>query len=101
MKKRKHYPPQEKVAILKRHLVGREAVSKICDELGLNPTVFYNWQRQFFENGAAAFESTRRPATDPRDARIEKLQSKLQQKNEVLSELMEEHVKLKKKIGEL
>lgn len=101
MTKRRHYTPQEKVAILKRHLVDKEPVSKICDELGLNPTVFYTWQRQFFENGASAFENGRRPTVDPKDSRIEKLEAKLQQKNEVLAELMEEHVKLKKELGEL
>ena len=101
MKNRKHYTGPEKVAVLKRHLVDKEPVSQICDELGLHPTMFYKWQKQFFENGAAAFENNRRPAVDPRDARIGKLEGKLQQKNEVLSELMEEHVKLKKELGEL
>ena len=101
MKNRKHYTGPEKVAVLKRHLVDKEPVSQICDELGLHPTMFYKWQKQFFENGATAFENNRRPAVDPRDARIGKLEAKLQQKNEVLSELMEEHVKLKKELGEL
>jgi len=34
-------------------------ISKLCDELGLQPTVFYRWQKEFFENGAAAFEPKR------------------------------------------
>lgn len=101
MKTRKQHSPQEKVAALKRHLVDKEPVSKVCDELGVNPSLFYTWQRQFFENGAAAFDNGRRAAADPRDARIGKLEAKLQQKNEVLAELMEEHVKLKKELGEL
>jgi len=45
---RKNYTPEEKVAILKRHLVEKVPVSDLCDELGLNPTVFYGWQKQFF-----------------------------------------------------
>ena len=53
-KARKHYTAEEKVAILRRHLVDRELVSKLCDELALQPTVFYRWQKEFFENGAAA-----------------------------------------------
>src|SRR6187399_2824263 len=55
-KQRKHYAPEEKVAILRRHLLEKEPISKLCDELGLQPTVFYRWQKEFFENGAAAFE---------------------------------------------
>jgi len=100
-RERRNYTPEEKVAILKRHLVEKVAVSDLCDELGLNPNVFYSWQRQFFENGAAAFQRSRKRQTDRKDQKIEKLEAKLTQKNEVLSELMEEHVQLKKELGEL
>jgi transposase-like protein len=89
------------VAILKRHLVDKTPVSDLCDELGLNPTVFYGWQKQFFENGAAAFQTTRRRQVDRRDQKIERLEAKLAQKNEVLAELLQEHVQLKKELGEL
>ena len=50
-KARKHYTGEEKVAILRRHLLEHEPVSKLCDELGLQPAVFYRWQKEFFENG--------------------------------------------------
>lgn len=99
-RERKNYTPEEKLAILKRHLVEKTPVSDLCDELGLNPNVFYGWQKQLFENGTAAFQKTRRQA-DRRDQRIEKLEAKLAQKNEVLAELMQEHVQLKKELGEL
>ena len=55
-KPRKNYTPAEKVAILRRHLIDRVPVSDLCDEYQLSPTLFYAWQKQFFENGAAAFE---------------------------------------------
>jgi transposase-like protein len=45
-KQRKHYTPEEKVAILRRHLLEKEPISKLCDELGLQPTVFYRWQKR-------------------------------------------------------
>ena len=65
-KPRKNYTPEEKVAILKRHLVEKVPVSDLCDDLGLNPNVFYAWQKQFFENGAAAFQKARAAArSDP------------------------------------
>jgi len=100
-KPRKNYTAEEKVTILKRHLVEKTPVSDLCDELGLNPTVFYNWQKLFFENGAAALARSRKPKVDRRDRKIEHLESKLTQKNEVLAELMQEHVQLKKELGEL
>ena len=58
-KERKHYAPEEKVAILRRHLLEKEPISQLCDEMGLQPTVFYRWQKEFFKNGAAAFEQKR------------------------------------------
>ena len=100
-KPRKNYTAEEKVAVLKRHLVEKTPVSDLCDELGLNPNVFYNWQKLFFENGAAAFARTRKPKVARRDRKIEQLEAKLTQKNEVLAEVMQEHVQLKKELGEL
>jgi transposase-like protein len=99
---RKHYSPEEKVVILKKHLLDQVPISTICDEYHLQPTVFYRWQKEFFENGAAAFQRQVRPQRGDRQSqRIEELETKLRRKNEVLSELMEEHVQLKKELGEL
>ena len=102
-KPRKHYTPQEKVAILRRYLVEKVAVSGLCEELQLQPTVFYRWLKEFFENGAAAFE--RQPRTgkqlDGQQRRVAALEQKLKTKNEVLAELMEEYVALKKSLGEI
>jgi transposase-like protein len=100
-KQRKHYTPEEKVAILKRHLLDKEPISKLCDELGLQPTVFYRWQKEFFENGASAFEQKRASNHSAEQQRIAYLEKKIQTKDEVLAELMAEHVAVKKEIGEL
>jgi transposase-like protein len=101
---RRHFTPQEKVAILRRHLVDDVPVSDLCDEYRLQPALFYQWQKIFFENGAAAFEqASKRPKhqTDAKDRKIAQLEAKLAKKNEVVAELMEEHVQLKKELGEL
>jgi transposase-like protein len=76
-------------------------VSDLCEELGLKPTVFYRWQKEFFENGAAAFRSKSRPDHQAGQQRIEFLEKKIQTKDEVLAELMAEHIALKKSLGEL
>jgi len=39
--KRRHFSAQEKVTILKRHLVERVPVADLCDELKLNPNAVY------------------------------------------------------------
>lgn len=102
-KERKHFTAEQKVAILRRHLLEKVPISNLCDEFGIAPTLFYQWQRVFFERGAVAFESTKpgRKVADLKDKQIEHLKAKLQQKNEVVAELLEEHVQLKKELGDL
>jgi len=91
------------VAILRRHLLDKVPVSDLCEEVGLRPTVFYRWQKEFFENGAAAFQAQEPPhrQVEEKQKRIEFLEKKVQTKDEVLAELMAEHIALKKSLGEL
>jgi len=102
-RERKQYTAEEKVAILRRHFLERVPVSDLCEELNLQPTVFYRWQKEFFENGAAAFQSRERPTrqVEEKQRRIEVLEKKVQNKDEVLAELMAEHIALKKSLGEV
>ena len=97
----RNYTPEEKVRILRRHLIDRVPVSDLCDEFGLQPTVFYRWQKDFFEHGAAAFERQSKGKEREFQRRIEALQAKVRRKDEVLAELLEEHVALKKSLGEI
>ena len=76
-------------------------ISELCDKHDLQPTVFYRWQKEFFENGASAFEQKRPANHSAEQERIAYLEKKLQTKDEVLAELMAEHVALKKTLGEL
>ena len=101
-KQRRHFPDPEKVAILKRHLIDKVPVSDLCDELDLYPNQFYDWLKKFFENGHLAFANGRKSKAveDAKDHKIERLEAKLQRKDSVRGELMEEHVLLKKSLGE-
>ncbi len=93
--------PEEKVAILRRQLPEQVPISELCDKQGVQPTVFYRWQKEFFENGASAFEQERPNNHSAEQERIAYLEKKIQTKDEVLAELMAEHVALKKTLGEL
>src|SRR5580693_2774744 len=99
-KQRRHFADHEKVAILKRHLIDKVPVSDLCDELDLHPNQVYDWLKKFFENGHLAFANGRkaRAVEDAKDHKIEQLQAKIQRKDAVLGELMEEHVMLKKSL---
>ena len=100
-KQRRNYTPEEKVSILKRHLLEKVPVSDLCDHYGLHPTVLHRWMKEFFENAALAFEKQKDTQAQRLEKKVSKLEGKLAQKNEVLAELMEEHVKLKKSLGEI
>lgn len=100
---RRHFTSEQKAEVVRRHLRGKEAVSDLADELGVQPSQIHNWIKQVLDQADKAFQRSkgnRRPeATKERN--IEQLQAKLADKNEVISELMEENVKAKKAAGEL
>ena len=50
---RRQFTPEEKATILRRHLADRVPVSDLCDEYHIQPTLFYLWQRQAFDNQVA------------------------------------------------
>lgn len=100
---RRHFSPEEKVAILRRHLLEKVPVSELCDQHGIAPSLFYHWQRELFENAPALFaRSSGRPkkADRAKEQRIEHLEAKIRRKDEVMAELLEAHVQLKKELGE-
>lgn len=99
-KERRHFSGEEKVRILRQHLLDGKPVSEVSEQHGINPGMFYQWQKAFFENGAKAFEGgPGRRATDA-EKRVQDLEQRLQRKHEAISDLMEEHIRLKKELGE-
>jgi transposase len=100
---RRHFSPEEKVAILRRHLLEKVPISELCDQYGITPNHFYNWQKIAFENLTAVFAGngrTSKKAKAAKDQKIAALETKLQRKDEVIAELLEDHVQLKKSLGE-
>lgn len=105
MSKRTFLTAEQKVAIVREHLLEKVPVSDLCDKHGISTVNFYNWQRQLFENGAICFERKKNAANQRRqetttERKVEQLEAKIQSKNEVIAELLQEHVKLKKVLGE-
>ena len=88
---RRHFTTEQKVAILKRHMVDKVPVSDLCNELGLQPSVFYQWQRQALENLAAAFSTPATEGPSKREkelvAKTKELEAKLVTKDHVIAEV--------------
>ena len=87
---RKHWTAGEKVAILHEHLVGRVAISDVCNQHQLKPTQFYRWQKEFFENGALAFDRDRRGSNERKlERQLAVLEAKIARRNALIAELLE------------
>jgi transposase len=102
---RRHFTPDDKAAILRRHLADRVPISDLCDEYHIQPSLFYLWQRQALENLSAALQDGRAvrgqsQAAAADRARLAALEAKLAKKDAIIAEVSEEYLALKKKLGE-
>ena len=103
-RQRRRIGTDQKAAILKRYLVDKVPMSDLCDEYGIKPNQIDAWQKILFDNVEAAFHPVAKRAANKlsvQEEKIARLENKLQQKNEVISELMEENIRAKKSNGEL
>jgi transposase len=101
---RRAFSTEQKVAILRRHMVDKVAISDLCEEYKLQPSVLYQWQRHLFEHMAAAFDTSvgnRAPQREKQlESKVEQLEAKLAKKDSVIAEISAEYVQLKKELGE-
>ena len=110
-KNRRSFTAQQKADIVRRHLRDKVPVSTLAEELSIQPTQIYQWVAMLLDQAERSFEkASGRPKSAARaqakidelkEQRIQKLEAKLVQKNEVIAELMEENVKAKKANGDL
>lgn len=100
---RRHFSAEQKAEVVRRHVGGKEPISKLAEELGVQPSLIHYWVNQVLAQAAKAFEKSPENGRDEkrRDRRIEQLEAKLANKNEVIAELMEANVLAKKEAGEL
>jgi transposase-like protein len=103
-KTRRRHSIETKVSILREHHLNKTPISDLCDEHQLQPSSVYRWQHQLFEHAGVALEAAaagKRKST--REEKLlrenEQLKAKLEKKNEVIAEISEEFVALKKALG--
>ena len=80
---RRRFEAAEKVKIIREHLLEARPLSEVCEKYGIAPTQFCQWQKTFFENGAAAFEQNSNKGALRLEQENVKLQEKLVKKDEV------------------
>ena len=60
-KTRRHFTAEQKAEIVRRHVAGKEPVSDLADEFGLQPSLIHGWVNQVLAQ--AVGRSTVRPAS--------------------------------------
>ncbi len=98
-KQRRRFAPEQKAAVVREHLIDRVPVSDLCDKHGIQPTVFYRWQKTMFENLPALFERQKESPSNTLVRQNQALKSKLAEKDEVIAEIMADFIAVKKTIG--
>jgi transposase len=96
---RQRYTSEKKVSILREHFEKNIPVADICEKYRIHPNQIYKWKKALFEGAVETFSLKKNPRKE-RD-RLDKLEVRLKDRNEVIAELLEENLKLKKEHGEI
>jgi len=98
MGRRKRYTAEEKVKILREVLEDGKQISQVAEKYGLSPNNIFKWRKQLFEEGLQTFQIKRPDISGKADERkITALEDRIKQKDEIIAELAEELLALKKK----
>jgi transposase len=103
-RERRRHSAEVKAQIVRRHLAGKEPVSKLAEEFGVQPSQIHGWVNLVLAQAEKAFERSAGNGRSEQAAlatKVEQLQAKIVHKNEVIAELMEANVQAKKEAGEL
>ena len=100
-KERRHFSPERKAELLRRHILEKVPVSDLCNEHELQPSVFYHWLKQLCENAATALTAPKATSQERKlEEKVTALEERLKKKDEVIAEITEEFVRVKKENGE-
>ena len=99
-KPRRSFTATQKTAILRRHLVDKIPISQVCEEEGIQPSLFYYWQKQLFENIDRALQPMDTARTKELERKVEQLEARLAKKDRVIAQISEDYVELKKELVE-
>jgi transposase-like protein len=97
-RKRKRYTSEEKIKILREVLEDGKPVSSVASTYKVHPNQIMTWRKQLFENATQTFEIKRKDITEKAlEKQTKALEDKLNHKDNVIAELAQELLELKKK----
>ena len=101
MSKKSRLTPEQKTLILRELLENRVPISELAEKYQVHPNDIYHWKKKLFENAPEIF--IQRPNTGhtmtKQTEKIQKLEQKLKQKDEIIAEFAQENLELKKNLN--
>ena len=96
MSTRRRFSAEQKAAIVRRHLSGKEPVSDLADEVSVQPSQIHLWVKQLLDQADRAFQPNGRRSSAPNDLqqRLARLEAALARKDELLAELLLQFARL-------
>ncbi|TAL67794.1 MAG: transposase [Bacteroidetes bacterium] len=96
MKQRKHLTAEKKVIILRELLDNGVPTSQLSEQYGVNVNDILRWKKQLFEGATVLLERKKLRKNSEAEIRNKLLESKLRQKDEIISAITQENLELKK-----
>jgi len=97
-KERKQYSAEFKVRLLREHLENQVPAGKICEENHIHPNMFNLWKKELFSGALRTFTRKGR-SSNAEEEKLHKLEEKIKGKDSLISEIVEDNLRLKKKLN--
>lgn len=100
-KTRKNFTAVKKAVIVREYLEGGYSLSAICEKYQVHPSMVGRWKKRLFEGAIETFNREQSRNQKKEERQVKELRQKLARKDEVIAELIEDNLKLKKNTGEI
>jgi transposase-like protein len=91
---KRKFTAEFKVQVLREHLENQVPVGKVCEQHNINPNLFYLWKKELFAGALETFSKKQNGKTD--EVKLNRLEEKLKDKDSLISEIVEDNLRLKK-----
>ena len=94
---KRKFTAELKVQILREHLENQVPVGKLCEQHNIHPNLFYLWKKELFAGALDTFSKKQSSKAD--EVKLNRLEEKLKDKDSLISEIVEDNLRLKKKLN--
>lgn len=94
---KRHYSSEFKVQLLREHLENQQPVGKLCEQNNIHPNLLYLWKKELFIGAMETF--SKKKTSKKEEEKTKRLEEKLKDKDSLISEIVEDNLRLKKKLN--